>query len=79
MEVKEILKSIEEMETLIQKKDEEIRILQKENKLLKSDNENTELCLKEREERLKKTLKAIMANVKEGLNPEKLNNKNEEN
>ncbi len=78
MEVKEILKSIEEMETLIQQKDEEIRVLQKENKLLKSDQENTELCLKGCEERLKKTLKAIMANVKQGLSPEK-KSKNEEN
>ena len=71
MNIKEIVKSITDLENQLKEKDQVIEKLQKEITLLKSDNENTQQVLKETEERLKTTLTAILTNVKQGLNAPK--------
>ena len=69
MDIKEIVKSITELEDQLKVKDDQIKTLNKELGLMKSDNENTKQCLKEVENRLKKTLTDILTSVKSGMNP----------
>ena len=66
MDIKEIVKSITELENQLKEKDQLIKTLQKEIGVLKSENQEVE-------ERLKTTLTAILRTVKQGLsNPNKV-------